>query len=162
MKSVDLSIARFEDYLATQGARLTVQRRAVAEVFFRGEKHLSLMDLLERAKVEQPSIGYATVYRTMRLLTEGGLATEHKFGENQTRYEPLIEGEHHDHFICLDCGKILEFEDSTIERRQDRIAEDLGFKVVSHKHEVYVRCVREPCDDRGTGVGAAPGAAMVE
>lgn len=153
MRSVEDSIAKFEDYLSTRGARLTSQRRAIAEVFFQGDKHLSLLELLERSKEGQPSIGYATVYRTMRLMAEGGLAVEHKFGENQTRYEPKVDGEHHDHLICMDCGKIIEFEDLTIERRQEKVAAELGFRVVSHKHEVYVRCVRH-CEDMGV-----PGAA---
>ena len=72
-------------------------------------------------------------------------ALEHKFGENQTRYEPAHEGEHHDHLICIECGAIVEFEDPMIEARQERVAEERGFEVVSHRHEVYVRCVPGRC-----------------
>jgi Fur family ferric uptake transcriptional regulator len=147
LKSTDSELDAFKELLASKGLRLTHQRRAIAEVFFSGKKHLSLLELLDLAKAEYASIGYATVYRTMRLLTEGGLATEHKFGENHTRYEPNVEGDHHDHLICVTCGKITEFEDELIERQQDLIAMKFGFEVVSHRHEVYVRCV-PPCEEQ--------------
>jgi len=136
---------RFRQHLARKGLKLTVQRKAIAEVFFAGDRHLSLLELLERAQGRRRGIGYATVYRTMRLLTEGGLAIEHKFGENQARYEPGSEGEHHDHLICVDCGVIVEYEDATIEALQERVARDHGFEVVSHRHEIYVRCRPGSC-----------------
>ncbi|MCB9665474.1 MAG: transcriptional repressor [Alphaproteobacteria bacterium] len=145
MTSTQTQLARFRALLSKEGLKLTSQRKVIADVFFTGAKHQSLLELLEQAKVKQKSIGYATVYRTMRLLTEGGLAVEHKFGENQARYEPVHDGEHHDHLICLDCGAIVEFEDPMIEQRQDRMAADRGFEVVSHRHEVYVRCLPGQC-----------------
>jgi Fur family ferric uptake transcriptional regulator len=147
-------LARFERYLADQGLRLTAQRRAIAEVFFGSEQHHSLLELLALAQQLRGGVGYATVYRTMRLLADAGFATEHRFGENQTRYEPREEGEHHDHFICVTCGAIVEFEDDEIEAIQARLARDRGFEVVSHKHEIYVRCVGT-CEarQRGAAVG---------
>lgn len=138
-------LKRFREELSAQGLKLTSQRRVIAEVFFSGAKHLSLNEILELARREREGIGYATVYRTMRLMAEVGLATEHKFGENQTRYEPTHDGEHHDHLICETCGVIVEFEDPEIEARQERIAADHGFEVVSHRHEVYVRCLPGRC-----------------
>jgi Fur family ferric uptake transcriptional regulator len=143
----EAQLEKFGHFLAERGLRFTTQRRAVADVFFSGEKHVSLLELLAEAKSLQPGIGYATVYRTMRLLVDGGLAVEHKFGENQTRFEAYVHGDHHDHLICVDCGKIVEFEDDLIEQRQDRIAHDFGFTVVSHRHEIYVKCVAD-CDDK--------------
>lgn len=145
MKDARSPLTRFREHLVRQGLKLTTQRKAIAEVFFAGDKHLSLNEILEEASALRPGIGYATVYRTMRLLTEGGLAVEHKFGENQTRYEPAIDGEHHDHLICVQCGAIVEFEDPAIEARQERIASERGFEVVSHRHEVYVRCLPGHC-----------------
>lgn len=137
---------RFREHLVTEGLKLTAQRKAIAEVFFReDDAHLSLLDILERAKDVKKSIGYATVYRTMRLLTDAGLAVEHKFGDAQARYEPAHEGEHHDHLICVDCGVILEFEEDRIEALQDAAARQLGFEVVSHRHEVYVKCLPGKC-----------------
>lgn len=142
---VRVAMERFREHLDVRGLKLTQQRRAIAEVFFGGDRHLSLPEILERATGVRHGIGYATVYRTMRLLTEVGLAVEHNFGESHTRYEPADDDEHHDHLICVDCGVIVEFEDPAVEARQARVAVDHGFQVVSHKHEIYVRCVPGRC-----------------
>lgn len=152
MVQTEEQLSRFRDYLVEHGLRLTTQRRAIAEAFFTGDKHLSLLEILDLAKAQRDSIGYATVYRTMRLLTEGGFAVEHKFGENHARFEPAIEGEHHDHFICVECGRIAEFEDELIEERQTLLARERGYEVVSHKHEVYVRCLGT-CEEKQAQLG---------
>jgi Fur family ferric uptake transcriptional regulator len=132
---------RFRQYLVEQGLKFTTQRRAIAEAFFDGGKHLSLTDLLEMARAKHASVGFATVYRTMKLMSESGLASEHKFAEGQeARYEPAFEGEHHDHLICVRCGRIVEFEDDGIEARQHEIAASHGFRVTSHRHEIYGMC----------------------
>lgn len=140
-------LERFRDYLVAQGLKYTRQRRAIAEVFFASGAHLSLTELLDRAREEQSSIGYATVYRTMKLMAESGLAKEHKFGEGHVLYEPAIDGEHHDHLICVRCGKIVEYEDHEIERLQDELASRHGFKVVGHRHEIYGECVVVDCPE---------------
>lgn len=149
-------LSRFEAFLAEQGLRLTRQRRAIVEIFFSSHEHHSLLELYDLAKERQPGVGYATVYRTMRLLAEAGFAIEHRFGENHTRYEPVEEGEHHDHFICVDCGAIVEFEEPEIEAIQARVAREHGFEVVSHKHEIYVRCIGA-CDSRAGKAGSISG-----
>jgi len=132
---------RFRRYLADQGLKFTSQREAIAEAFFEGGKHVSLTDLLAVSRARHSSIGFATVYRTMKLMAESGLASEHKFGENQeARYEAAFEGEHHDHLICVRCGRIVEFEDDAIEIRQQKIADEHGFQVTSHRHEIYGLC----------------------
>jgi Fur family ferric uptake transcriptional regulator len=131
----------FRHFLAAQGLKFTSQRRAIAEVFFEASEHYSLTELLDLAKRRQPSIGYATVYRTMKLMAESGLAAAHKFVEgHEARYEPAVAGEHHDHLICVRCSRIIEFEDEEIERRQDVIARQYGFDVTSHRHEIYGIC----------------------
>ena len=142
---------RLRSYLTAQGLKFTRQRQAIANVFFDSTEHLSLPELLERAQVEAPGIGYATVYRTMKLLAECGLASEHKFGEANVRYEPAHEGEHHDHIICNQCGAIVEYEDERIEALQEQLAKALGFVVVSHRHEIYGDCVRVACPNRAGG-----------
>ena len=91
------------------------------------------------AKVN-PKIGYTTVYRTLKLLTRLGLATQRKFADGETRYERTSEGSHHDHLICLDCGKIIEFEDQTLETLQNRIAQRYQFKPFHHRMELYGLC----------------------
>ncbi|MEQ1564098.1 MAG: transcriptional repressor [Myxococcota bacterium] len=141
-------IDAFKAYLLTQGLKYTRQRQAIADVFFESTAHLSLLELLERAKARHPSVGYATVYRTMKLLADSGLATEHKFAEGNVRYEPSIEGHHHDHLICVDCGRIVEYEDDEIERLQEALAERHGFQVVAHRHEIYARCQVANCPER--------------
>lgn len=146
--SRDEQIDRFKAYLTVQGLKYTRQRQAIAEVFFDSGAHLSLTDLLELAKSRQPSVGYATVYRTMKLLAECGLATEHKFAENNARYEPTVAGHHHDHLICVDCGRIVEYEDDQIERLQEELARRHGFRVVAHRHEIYARCEVVNCPER--------------
>ena len=98
-------------------------------------------------RARQSSIGYATVYRTMKLMAESGLAVEHKFAEGYLRYEPA--GEHHDHLICIRCGKIVEYEDDEIERLQDELAARHGFKVVGHRHEIYGDCTQTDCPEMG-------------
>jgi Fur family transcriptional regulator, ferric uptake regulator len=141
-------IEKFRAYLTTQGLKYTRQRQAIAEVFFDSEAHLSLLELLDRAKARQPGVGYATVYRTMKLLAECGLATEHKFAEGNVRYEPTVAGHHHDHLICVNCGRIVEVEDDEIERLQREMAERHGFKVVAHRHEIYAECQTVNCPER--------------
>lgn len=140
-------LERFKDFLASKGLRLTRQRQAIAEVFFRTSAHLSLPEVLSLARQEHPSVGYATVYRTMKILAESGLATEHKFAEGSVRYEPSVEGEHHDHLICVDCGRIVEYEDDEIERLQEELARRHGFRVVSHRHEIYAECTTPNCPE---------------
>lgn len=142
---------RFREFLTERGLKFTRQREAIAEVAFASESHLTLPELLERARALQSSVGYATVYRTMKLLAESGLVSEHHFAETgYSRYEVAHDGEHHDHLICVTCGRIIEYEDPEIERRQEATAAQFGFRVVSHRHEIYGECTRNPCPDRLT------------
>jgi Fur family ferric uptake transcriptional regulator len=137
----DDQMERFRRYLTDKGLKFTTQRRAIAEVFFEGGRHFSLTQLLELSRARHSSVGYATVYRTMKLMTECHLASEHKFSDGQeARYEPAVEGQHHDHLICLRCATIIEFEDEAIEAEQVAVAKRFGFMVVSHRHEIYGIC----------------------
>lgn len=148
-KGPDLAelMEQFREFLSSQGLKFTRQRQTIADVFFHSNAHLSLPELLERARRIQPGIGYATVYRTMKLMTESGLAIEHKFGEDNVRFELQIDGEHHDHLICVRCGRIVEYELEEIERLQDELAARHGFKVVGHRHEIYGDCLVEDCPE---------------
>lgn len=127
-------------YLTTKGLKSTTQRDYIAEVFFRTNTHISLEELLQKVRKKTPNIGYATVYRTMKLLTECGLALARQFGDGQTRYENLPEDGHHDHIICIKCSKIAEFQNPKIEQLQAEAAKKLGFTVVNHKLELYGYC----------------------
>ena len=137
----------FRQALATRSLKFTRQRQAIVEVLFLGQKHMTLDDILKEAKGLHPSVGYATVYRTMKLLVSCGMVDEHKFPDGQARYERM-SSHHHDHMICLVCGKIIEFEDDAIEKRQHELAEELGFLLVDHRHEIYVKCQNPPCSKR--------------
>ena len=139
---------KLNGYMNDKGLRSTEQRRLVTEKFFGSEGHLSIEDLLEIVRGDEPKIGYATVYRTLKLLKESGLAFERHFGDGISRYEVAWEDEHHDHMICLDCGKIIEFEDDEIEELQEKLATKLSFKIQRHKHELYGTCTRGNCPDR--------------
>ena len=130
---------RWRAYIQDRRLNVTAQREAIVEQFLRTRDHVSIDELLGKVRKRQPKVGYATVYRTLKLLVDSGLAIERQFGDGQARYE--VVGDHHDHLICVKCGLILEFEDPEIERLQDQIAERLGgFTVLRHRHELYGLC----------------------
>ena len=131
---------RLNDYMARHGLRSTEQRRVVTEMFFSSQGHLSIEELLEQVRLEESKIGYATVYRTLKLLKECGLAYERHFGDGVSRYEVAWEDEHHDHLICVECEKIIEFENDNIEALQHEVASLYDFKLVRHKLELYGIC----------------------
>jgi Fur family ferric uptake transcriptional regulator len=129
-----------ESYMAKRGLRSTEQRRLIIDTFFQQAEHVTIDELLDKVRSIDSRIGYATVYRTLKMLADGGIVQEHKFGDGFTRYELADEHAHHDHLICLDCGSITEFEEPMIEELQDRIAARYGFVVQAHKHELYGIC----------------------
>jgi Fur family ferric uptake transcriptional regulator len=127
-------------HMAKKNLRSTDQRRLIIETFFRAPNHVSIEELLSQVRTQDPKVGYATVYRTLKLLTECGVAFERRFGDGLTRYELADESSHHDHLICLECGEITEFEEPRIEALQEEIAAQYGFELKSHKHEMYGTC----------------------
>lgn len=142
---------RWRAYLAEKRLNTTNQRDVIVDQFLRTKDHISIDELLARVRKRHQKVGYATVYRTLKLLVESGLAIERQFGDGQARFE--VSGDHHDHLICMKCGLILEFEDDEIERLQERIAQRLGgFTVIRHRHELYGMCPRAR-----TGEGSCPG-----
>jgi Fur family ferric uptake transcriptional regulator len=132
---------RLHAYMEKKGLRSTTQRRLIIDAFFEGSSHMTIEDLLAEVRAREPSIGYATVYRTLKLLAECGVASERHFGDGPSRYELADEATtHHDHLICTSCKRIIEFEEPRIEAIQDEIAARYGFEVHSHKHEMYGIC----------------------
>jgi Fur family ferric uptake transcriptional regulator len=129
-----------QTYMDTKGLRSTDQRRLIVETFFRAPNHVSIEELLAQVRAEDPKVGYATVYRTLKLMAESGIAYEREFGDGLTRYELADSQAHHDHLICDQCGRITEFEEPQIERLQDKVAAKYGFELRSHKHELYGIC----------------------
>ena len=128
------------DYLAGQGLKSTSQRDSILQVFVEAGRHLSAEELYARVKKAHPRIGYATVYRTLKLLAGAGMAEERRFEDGFTRYEYRASDGHHDHLICTRCGEIIEFENERIEELQSDVARKKHFQVLSHKLEIYGLC----------------------
>lgn len=127
-------------YMEKKGLRSTEQRRLIVDTFFASPAHITIEELLGVVRSADPRVGYATVYRTLKLLAECGVANERQFGDGLTRYE-LADGDtHHDHLICIECQGITEFEEPAIETLQDEVAKRHGFHLRSHKHELYGTC----------------------
>lgn len=131
---------QLQDYLAGQGLKSTHQRDEILAVFVSAGRHLSVEELYELMKKEHPRIGYATVYRTMKLFAQAGLAEELRFDDGFTRYEYKASDGHHDHLICTRCGRIIEFENDRIEELQESVAKKNRFLAQSHKLEIYGLC----------------------
>lgn len=130
----------FNDFAASKGLRSTRQRDIILDVFLSTHQHISVEELYLKIKSSNPGVGHATVYRTLKLFAESGLAREILLHDGQTRYEHVIAGEHHDHLVCTNCNSIVEFEDATIEKQQEEIAARHGFQIKSHKMEIYGLC----------------------
>lgn len=129
-----------DTYMAKRRLRSTEQRRLIIDTLFDAGEHITIDGLLRQVRTVDSRVGYATVYRTMKLLADSGIVQEHKFGDGFTRYELVDEDHHHDHLICLECGSITEFEEPLIEELQQRVATRYGFQVKQHKHELYGVC----------------------
>jgi len=149
---VDALMEQFQAYLSKKQLKSTRQRDLVARTFFGLPGHVNIEQLLLEARQDNPKLGYATVYRTLKLLTECGLAAVRKFGDNQTVYETAGDTAHHDHLICMECGHVLEFENEEIEKLQDKVARSFGFSLVRHKLELYGMCPKA----RGIRGGSCP------
>jgi Fur family ferric uptake transcriptional regulator len=133
-------IAVFNDYVCRKGLKNTNQRMIILETFLGSKSHYSTEDLYLKLRKEHPKIGYVTVYRTLKLFAECGIAIELNFGDGLTRFEPLNADQHHDHLVCTNCGLIIEFEESRIEKLQEQIAVQHNFKIERHRHELYGLC----------------------
>ncbi|MEE4254185.1 MAG: transcriptional repressor [Desulfuromusa sp.] len=133
-------IAVFNEYVRSQGLKNTSQRMRILETFLGSKAHYSTEELYLKLRKDHPKIGYATVYRTLKLFAECGIAIELDFGDGQTRFEPLNIDQHHDHLVCTNCGLIVEFTEPQIEKLQHQVAEQYEFTIVRHRHELYGLC----------------------
>ena len=129
-----------EGYITQNNLKITSQRRAVLDAFIKSENHVSAEDLYKMVSENEPKIGLATVYRTLALFTQSGLASELDFGDGQKRYEHKYMHSHHDHMICTECGKIIEFHDPLIEQYQEEAARKNNFTMTSHKLDIFGIC----------------------
>jgi Fur family ferric uptake transcriptional regulator len=127
-------------HIQKTGLRRTGQRELILEMFLRTEDHLTIEDLYWLVQKVDPSIGHTTVYRTLKLLTDAGLAREVRFGDNKTYYEHHYNHEHHDHMICTECGRVIEFISPEIELLQDKMADKYGFSLSHHSLRMWGVC----------------------
>jgi Fur family ferric uptake transcriptional regulator len=150
--SVETMKEPWRAYLRKKRLKTTQQREAIVDAFLRSTGHVALEDLLTSARLRNPGVGLATVYRTVKLLEEAGLAHARQFGSGHTLYEVAGQRAHHDHLICQSCNHIVEFESDEIEVLQERVARKLGFAITRHRHEIFGLCERA----QGVPGGACP------
>ena len=131
-----LSQKSIEEQCVIKGMRMTDQRRVIAHVLSEADDHPDVEEVHRRATKVDPKISIATVYRTVRLFEEASILERHDFRDGRSRYETVSE-DHHDHLINLETGDVLEFHNDQIEELQRRIAEEMGFKLVDHRMELY-------------------------
>jgi len=134
----------FEEFLHSKGLQCTSQREIILKVFLKIERHLTVEELYIAVKKKESSIGNVTVFRTLKLLCEAGLAREVDFGDRKLRYEHEYGHEHHDHLICVECGSFIEAVDMDIERLQDEMCARFKFKPLRHRLEIFGIC--EKCN----------------
>src|SRR6201988_708183 len=130
----------FLKHIQRKGLKRTSQRDLILDVFLRTEQHLSNEDLHQLVKKEGTTVGQTAVYRTLKILTEAGLAREVLFGDERTHYEHNYKHQHHDHMICSECGKIIEFFSAELEAIQDSMAAKHKFEVTQHLLRIIGVC----------------------
>lgn len=130
----------FGQYLKEKDLKLTAQRELILETFLKHKGHVSAEELYQKARETQPHVGFATVYRTLKHLTQCGLARELDFGDGRIQYEPEFNRQHHDHMICTKCGTYIEFLNPQIEELQEQVSRQHGFKITSHRMQIYGLC----------------------
>ena len=129
-----LKFLRDNDYLVTR------QRRRIAEVIFISKGHLSVEDIQVLLRERKISASIASIYRTLDVLIKSGLVVQHRFGKRFKRFEALREDKHHDHLICTNCNKVLEFRNDAIEKLQFQVAKEHNFTITTHKLDIYGLC----------------------
>lgn len=130
----------FVEFLWDNGLSMTPQRKAITETFLETEGHFSAEELCTKVRTKMPDLGQATLYRTLKLLVDSGLADSLDPGNGAVLYEHRYGHAHHDHLICLNCGKKVEIYDNVIETRQEEVAADHGFELTRHRMYLYGLC----------------------
>ena len=139
------------DELKSSGLKATLPRIKILEVFQRGaQRHMTAEDVYKVLLTEGSDIGLATVYRVLMQFEQAGLLSRNHFESGKSVFE-LNEGQHHDHLVCLDCGRVEEFFDAQIEQRQHEIAASRGFKLQEHALSLYASCQTTDCPHRRGG-----------
>ncbi|WCL48646.1 Fur family transcriptional regulator [Leptospira sp. GIMC2001] len=135
-----MEMLTFSNYLKKKGLKITSQRMLVAEKIFSIHNHFTAESLQEELKDRRDEISKATIYRILSIMVEAGLLQEHNFGKDYKYYEHIIGHAHHDHIICIECGRIVEFIDEKIEELQRKAAREKGFSITGHDLNIYGVC----------------------
>ena len=134
--------------LKSIGLKATLPRLKILDLFEQGNKrHMTAEEVYRLLSDEGQDIGLATVYRVLTQFEQAGLLIRHHFDSDKAVFE-LNQGDHHDHLVCLQCGKVEEFFDAEIEKRQARVAKERGFAIRDHSLQIYADCVKENCPNR--------------
>jgi len=137
--------------LKSIGLKATLPRLKILDLFEQSDKrHMTAEEVYRLLSDEGQDIGLATVYRVLTQFEQAGLLMRHHFDSDKAVFE-LNQGEHHDHLVCLQCGKVEEFFDAEIEKRQARIAKERGFAIHDHSLQIYADCIKENCPNRKPG-----------
>lgn len=132
--------AAFRAFLAENGLKFTPQRKAILETVFSTHRHFDAEELVEMLKERKKKISRATVYRTLDLMVKSGLVRAMELGEARRMYEHIVGHRHHDHLICTECGRTIEFDDGFIEFLQQRVCDRLNFRADTHSLRIFGRC----------------------
>lgn len=136
------------DELKNNGLKATLPRLKILDVFQRGvQRHMTAEDVFRHLLKENTDVGLATVYRVLTQFEQAGILSRNHFESGKAVYE-LNEGQHHDHMVCLDCGRVEEFYDPEIESRQQAVAQAKGFVIADHALSLYAHCTQDPCPHR--------------
>ena len=137
--------------LKSIGLKATLPRLKILDLFEHSDKrHMTAEEVYRLLSDEGQDIGLATVYRVLTQFEQAGLLIRHHFDSDKAVFE-LNQGDHHDHLVCLQCGKVEEFFDAEIEKRQARIAKERGFVIREHSLQIYADCIKENCPNRKSG-----------
>ncbi len=141
---------RIEQLCLDKGMKMTEQRRVIARALSDSEDHPDVEQVYQRASELDPNISIATVYRTVRLFEEANILERHDFGDGRARYEEAGRREHHHHLINLRTGEVIEFESEELEALKRKIAEELGYKIIGERLELYAVPLDEEDDQNGS------------
>lgn len=143
-------MSNIED-LKNTGLKATLPRLKILDVFQNGEqRHMTAEDVFRVLLQDRSDIGLATVYRVLTQFEQAGILSRSHFESGKAVYE-LNEGTHHDHLVCLDCGRVEEFYDAEIEKRQNAVAKLKGFQIADHALSLYAHCTKSPCPHKPRG-----------
>lgn len=140
VESVRTEETLLQEHIAKHHLKVTKERTAILQAFREAQRHVTAEELYRMMKEKHASIGLATIYRTLNLFCECGLAEQRQFGDGHARYELIYNVNHHDHLVCTQCKKIIEFENRDIEKLQEKVAKENRFTIYSHKLELYGLC----------------------